>query len=146
MKLQDQVIRIEQAKGLQELGVTADSYFLYYEYKRNGATHCEFNYAPALTEVTNEYPAFTASDLSGLLPNHIAGDELGSLIIQHNITTKKHKQWYCHYWGLTKNVVEHVYGFSMVDCMANMLIHLLENKLITPEQVNISLTSQTTSI
>lgn len=146
MKLEHQCCTVEQAKRLKELGVAQNSYFCYahtvkkVHWSFNGETtewEPEYNEIPILAETSSaqfdglpQYCAFTVA-------------ELGEAIKLHGLYTSINTVslgWAVH----------HVNGYTDFDfprgdsnsreteaeARADILIHLLENKLISAEEVN----------
>lgn len=146
MDIQKQCCTAQQAERLRELGVAQNSYFCYaHDVKKmhpsfNGETtewEAEYNETPAFMEVGSAsfdglvyYCAFTVA-------------ELGEAIKLHGLYTSINTVF--HGWA-----VHHVNGYTDFDfprgdsnsreteaeARADILIHLLENKLISAEEVN----------
>lgn len=115
MKLQDQVCTLEQAKRLKELGVIAKSLF-YHEH----LFHVSWRISQGPDGSFPIYSAFTASELSVMIDwNYVSV----AAPYEEDID-----------WSMfTKSVVT---SPSLVDAMTKVLIHLLENNIITAEEVN----------
>lgn len=115
MKLQDQVIALEQAKRLKELRICQDSYFLLGEETGRIVETWLIE-----GQEDNFYSAFTVAEMGVMLP---AG----------------YDTMYCTNDGWRGYDLD---GKDMCDskpfktARAAMLIHLLEIKVITPEEVN----------
>jgi len=124
MKLEDQVCSLELAKKLKELGVKQESLFRWNE---GDGIEDRLEYIPAFSNKTHELvSAFTVAELGEMLPGNTSG--------LYFVTQKglMGNSWYVD--ALT------VVGHSKVclttaeteaDARAKMLIHLIENKLIT---------------
>lgn len=148
MKLQDQVCTLEQGKKLIELGVI--SYGLYV-HVQNRVLPEDNNIKPKEQTgawkaygkvrdggVINYYPAFTVAELGVMLPCE-------SGIIGWEVHYNDHLGvWNCAIMDLVKwegggTIPPTAYESeeeTMAQAMADTLIHCLENKLTTPEEVN----------
>lgn len=125
MKLEDQVTNLEISKRLRELGVKQDSYFVHYKLKENE----EWNYPTESWQVEDNIRfdtlnCYTASELGELLPK-------GTSSFKGDFEWK----WECSYdcgndFHYTSG------GETEADSRGRMLIHLLEQKLITVDEVN----------
>lgn len=128
MKIQDQVITVEQAKRLKELGV------------EHSVLH-HFN-----GSVTNEawgndyYPAFTVAELLTMLPAYIT--YLDHEYVLH-ISKSREGIFECGYISIYNSLNSTFLliknGNTSSQAICELLIHLLENKTITPEQCNAAL-------
>jgi hypothetical protein len=132
MKLESQVVSLELAKKLKELGVEQDS--LFYWYLSENA-----NYDITENKYKNDYSftwsAFTASELGEIIGNSF------------NEWAQGWNDSYCQYyfqWGPrgAGSMIEGIGKSGFIDCddeeeltevnaRAKILIHLIENKLIT---------------
>lgn len=141
MELQDQVCTLEQAKRLKELGVAqGTSVFAYI--KNECFQEEDFRLRMVLMEgVTYEgydnwergclkgYSAFTVAELGAMLPQdyHTYNSEIGK-----------------DSWGAMDSCDEDValaegtsiYAKTEAKCRAKMLIRLIENKLVSVEEIN----------
>ena len=134
MKIEDQVVSLELAKRLKELGVKQESYFVW------EAPNTEWGWTDWLIVPTTEqhdlehYSAFTVAELGELLPWRIDGKD---------ITDKRRKiayfleyeaggmsVCYTHHLNVTKVLVERI-AETEADARAKMLIYLIENGLIS---------------
>jgi hypothetical protein len=142
MKLSDQVITLEQAKRLKELGIDQqNATYYFYEQIVNGKTSYPIKpmqiIAESPTIETNEelkealsgkiknevYAAFTVAELGQLLP-----DDVGN---QRYLLFDKFKGVYRSWYG--ESVFHHLHeqkSASEAQSRAAMLIYLLENKII----------------
>lgn len=134
MKLENQVVSLELAKKLKELGVKQKSLFYYAITKPNDLKPTSLEWYKDIEKVNKVLPnyieelysAFTVAELGEMLPGNTSG--------LYFVTQKglMGNSWYVD--ALT------VVGHSKVclttaeteaDARAKMLIHLIENKLIT---------------
>lgn len=123
MKLEDQVVSLELAKKLKELGVKQESLFEW-STTQNGQnislhetllpSHRNFN-----SPYYKSYSAFTASELWELLPK-TSHDKNSHILSAFKMINQR-----VGYGPLYSS------GETLVEAMAKLLIKLLENKLIT---------------
>ena len=141
-------ISIENAKQLQELGVSKDSTF----------SHCWFSgvrpdgldgaYVVLVVESRHIHPlyqsiandgteyvahAYTACELGEMLPDMFGG--FGERNGAQWLTIQKVGLWECGYSGGDRDLKSRE-SKSIADAMALMLIWLLENGRVTVEEVN----------
>lgn len=154
MELKNQVCTLEQAKRLSELGISEGSNFYYYQCmyreEEKGKIDCgswEFCAKPSYHKNSeSHYPAFTVAELGVMLPAGMQkrgrkdefvwfynGFDTDERYFNSGLNSTKSRYW-------TKKIINATK--TEAQARAEMLIHLLENKLITPEQVNASLTQQ----
>ena len=122
MKLEQQVVSLELAKRLKELGVKQNSAFWWQELQ-NGKGHLIIDTTDSFSHVC--FSAFSVAELGEMLPKKYfpSFDFLGSgknkyRVICH-VNTKKYG------WHHEKKCAD-----TEADARAKMLIYLLENKLI----------------
>jgi hypothetical protein len=119
MELSKQCCTVSQGKRLTELGVNAPSLFTYVD-SVNGHDIILSKYM--LGRVAGrDYPAYTVAELGAMLKPVMEGEVSGTNLIV-SIVSQKHG-------GKPSLAVNPLF---LADC----LIHLLESKLITPEQCN----------
>lgn len=130
MELKDQVCSLEQANMLHQLGVKKSGEF----YFRNPERPDSLKH---VTQGLYGIPAYTASELGEMLPCE-------SGIICWDVSYSDHRgEWNCRIYDLVKwleqeqkepipPVAYESEGDTMAECMADALIHCLENKLVTP--------------
>lgn len=160
MKLENQVVSLEIAKRLKELGVKQESYFYWKQYiwsktlsgkkrftlkinpnEKNfwGSNHVDKN------SVKSDYSAFTVAELGERLPNGIE-DRRGAFIGFLSMLSREDSNIEGEKWGIayvhnTQDSGEVIsifkgkdvaeYADTEADARGKMLIYLLENKLIT---------------
>jgi len=133
MKLEQQVVNLELAQKLKELGVEQESLFYYVRLDlkhweiEQGVEEYSLDYIPNKTNKITDISAFTVAELGEMLPNKIivsVGCEydlfIGILGLCWQIMYSRHDGTY--YETTDKNEA---------NARAEMLIYLLENKLIT---------------
>ena len=128
MKLQDQVITLEQAKRLKELGVETSILHHFNGEVRNEAWGDDY------------YPAFTLAEVFTMLPSCIS--YLSAEYILH-MGKSRDGLFECgyisNYNSLNGTFLIIKNGDAPTQAPCSLLIHLLENRFITPEQCNASL-------
>lgn len=126
MKLEDQVVSLELAKKLKELGVKQDAYFSWNAINYYGSKELE-RITLRKTEDSSRYSygdegeniyfsAFTVAELGEMLPSYYCShlDDDGK----------------ARCFG-GKEKIKSATGKTEADARAKMLIYLLENKLVT---------------
>lgn len=147
MKLEDQVVSLELAKKLKELGVKQESYFKYEE-RENG--HVEIYHSKPTSCAHKYYSALTVAELGEMLHPRIVIDIDSpfnsfrlhiekSFIVEYKILKIIYIANYrCDSTDVTgeeawmvRNLLDHnVYDENMSNCLAKLLIQLIENKII----------------
>jgi len=117
MKLENQVVSLELAKQLKELGFEQESLFYYVTYESGIQleTH-KFCCDCSCPEKMNEpnYPAYTVAELGEMLPD--------------KYYSKKLKNKFTMFKGL--DFVENTFSDTEADARARMIIYLKENNLL----------------
>lgn len=124
LELSKQVVSLESAKRLKELGCVQDSLFWWCIKPERGVL------IPVIETTENSTlgrrkiaSAYTVAELGEMLPKMVNGWPLHM---------EFYKGWLIYY--KYKNILEKIQSWSMSDteaeCRAKMLIHLLENKLM----------------
>jgi hypothetical protein len=125
MELSDQVVSLELAKSLRELGVKQESLFYWEEIDNtNSISYCPTGFHINFVNeglikkgILKYYSAFTVAELGELLPSHRF----------YTMRYQNKSGWRCKdnfkYAPTTKDITE-------ADARAGMLIYLIENKLI----------------
>lgn len=138
MNLEDQVCTLQQSEILYKLGVAGESLFYH--------TNSKFGILPKKSiDFSNGYVpnAFTVAELGIMLPEFIrqpvpSGKK--SLVLSHLVCFKRKEiEFIVTYQPATKGhgrKIIHQIGLSEATARAAMLINLLEQKLITPEEIN----------
>jgi hypothetical protein len=138
MKIENQVCSLEQAKRLKELGVVQKSYFQW-----NDTKHAEpyiNNSVFGESHPPIEFSAFTVAELGvmlyepekdwlGLLGNNIIGFHCSYI---HEDEMFGEEKSLCSF----PNEKDPNFLPTEAQARAEMLIHLLENDIITSEEVN----------
>lgn len=131
MKLENQVCTLEQAKKLKELGIDQETEF----YFRMGKIwHFRevtdwpnqeqlYDLIQSGAEGERIFAAYTVAELGEMLP-----------IGFYSVACADHSDWLCD----NQNYATANIGASKneAECRAAMLIHLIESKLITVEEIN----------
>lgn len=162
MKIENQVCSLEQAKRLEELGITSKSLFYWIPWKAidfDGVfigQECDKGFVHILNGEVETlgagecFPAFTAAELGVMLPEEIdhPHNEHSSYYISYGFsdTPEGGIKGRAICWYEDNDLAPHLEtlkitsGETEAQCRAKMLIELLESKLITPEEVNKRLT------
>ena len=130
MELSEQVVSLDLAKRLKELGVKQESSF-YYDYAphvNNGKPlddpiisfwrlppWCAFGNRPNKDDFVS---AFTVAELGELLPDW------------QETVKRADKDWVCIIRHKNSDINDHSFAQTEADARAKMLIHLIENKLM----------------
>lgn len=135
MELSKQVISLELAKRLKELGVKQDSVWHWVGYsdkvqgkrfgdktfeERKNSFVLERTWQPQKADYLESYSAFTVAELGEMLP-------LGAYSVKIRTIKKGLTRWTCTS-GDTKNFIEA--ADTEADARAKLLIWLIENKLV----------------
>lgn len=123
MKLEQQVVSLELAQKLKELGVKQESLFYY----QVGQIYLRSQHIdPKMLIADNgertlympefDVSAYTVAELGEMLPKQYRSWKSGD-----------DKEWICDTWASTVQRAE-----TEADARAKMLIYLVENNLITP--------------
>ncbi len=139
MKLESQVINLEVAKRLKELGVKQESVFVWMQEKpirASNAPDWRVRLASGwnLPNVFDYVYAFTVAELGEMLPEYILGDEG----MKFDLTYWKDSElWQVSYWWDEDSrrssgmKIETTMDGNEANARGKMLIYLLENSLIT---------------
>jgi hypothetical protein len=126
MKLEEQVVSLELAKKLKELGVKQESLFYWKSFYTGDAVLVTGK--PQKSNKYNSYSAFTVAELGEMLPWLVEVAEQGYFL---NMVKNGKKEWQWDVWyELDDDILESVEAESEANARASMLIYLLENNLI----------------
>ena len=126
MKLEQQVVSLELAKQLKELGVKQDSLWKW-RLAGNLGWQVERHMSPVTVE-KKQYSAFTVAELGELLPQYIGkGNDHGHLHI--SLGTREVGKWTVGYANYEKSCSDILDEKNEANARAKMLIYLLENGL-----------------
>jgi len=124
MKLESQVVSLDLAKRLKELGVKQESVFQWVLLGGHNPPVVRYEYGSAYHALV-EASAFTVAELGEILPLDV-------------YTVKDKKGFYCwsdREWtneeGLFDDHLDPIHADTEADARAKILIYLLENKLVT---------------
>lgn len=118
MELSKQIVSLELAKKLKELGVKQESLHLWqYVYAHKGYEIDNGDLDPSMT-----FSAFTVAELGEMLPEYANVNGM-----QTWFCDKENGKWRC---GFRYNINTVQKADTESDARAKMLIYLLENKLI----------------
>ncbi len=143
MNLSDQVISLELAKKLKELGVNKASIFgwIYHEHSEGQAWACKHpepnaawyiitgsnNHKPVLWDEDNEAAAFTVAELCELLPAFINEGNYRLAIYKF---TNTYSIDYCHVDTGYTLYFSDIADKTLANALAKMLIFLIENGIL----------------
>lgn len=149
MQIEKQVISLQTAKQLKELGVKRESLFYWCvpkwdETGTNGvirdASQAKL-YGTDFTPTT--YPAYSVAELGEMLPMWISHNDLywypEILPTYSEGGTSNDERYFrvCYYsYPSSKKEMCLVNEDDLAEALAKLLIKLLENNLITPDQIN----------
>jgi hypothetical protein len=137
MKLSEQCCSLDQAKRLKELGVIGDRgtnlFFWIHlrktKYRVEWTGIADHGMMESVTDLVDYWPAFTVAELGVMLPSGydtmkitVQGEEYGWR--GYDISDQQCPP------------IEEEFYPTEAQARASMLIHLLENNLITPSEVN----------
>ena len=136
MKLEKQIVSLELAKELKELGVKQESLF---HYNKQQITKEIMMQSNKTISVTNEKTvknricsAFTVAELGEMLPNRIIGNNNKDVhTLEH---WKESGGWYLSYRDSLNKAVCSQSGNTEADARAKMFIYLIKEKLIVLEK------------
>lgn len=139
MKLENQVCTIEQAKKLLSLCISNDSYFVWGE-KDDKTPFCSEGWMFEGNE-TQFYPAFTVAELGVLLPAKMDDLKLTQWPIPANdnkayISYGMQYRWKIGDMNYGTFPIHVVFGDTEAKARAELLICLLADKKVTPEECN----------
>jgi hypothetical protein len=130
MKLEDQVVSLELAKKLQELGVKQTSYFYWwvnrYGYASENKLHVQDHIPNNPKEGWRWCSAFTVAELGEMLPVECDSGKTEEGTIAHV------KGKWVAIRDAGGDLGEKQYADTEADARAKMLIYLLENRLLEP--------------
>lgn len=137
MKLEEQVISLEYAKKLKELGVKQESLFWWDINNQQLISKAEFEwgYDEEIENIDGMISAYTVAELGEMLPALLNNKE--KVYYGYLTLTKYDKgEWEIAYnFDSLNNEIE-IDSSSLATGLAKMLIHLLENNLIKLEDIN----------
>lgn len=138
MSINWQVSSLEWSRKLKELGVVQDSIFYWMQ---NGKWDWYLSFRPTKStypDVSGGVSAFTVSELGVALPKSIPGKNRDTLFFEQgyngkgeplfNFTASETEEYYAEQIGFE--------GDTEANARSAMLCHLLENKIISLEEVN----------
>jgi Fe-S oxidoreductase len=121
MKLEDQVVSLELAKRLKELGVEQESLFYWTHCPRGiDLVHQRSRMKKALSKY--DFAAFTVAELGEMLPTRVNKSKYDMLM-----SRREGRRWFAYYTDQKTPVVS---DESEANARARLLIYLLENKLM----------------
>lgn len=133
MQLEKQVVSLELARRLKELGVRQESLFswLYADVRSGDMWYVDLTDKEHMIELP-EYSAFTVAELGKLLPKKVIWKKRKTpffLSISWDYVSNKWRYSYAN--QKANECIEMFFEETEADARAKTLIYLLENKLIT---------------
>ncbi len=123
MKLYDQVVSLELAKKLKELGVKQESLYWWTTDNLNFTDDkCTWILEPTVDSYARRISAFTVAELLDISPAST------SMLKRTDLPTKKIPRYYVETF---EHYRDQDYDSNPANALAKMLIYLLENKLVT---------------
>lgn len=145
MKLSEQVISLEQAKRLKELGIEQKS-ICYHHFQKdygfagvqeNKENHTvSFGKPPMITDMA--YSAFTVAELGVMLPP-FTYSWMGRANTYGCVSSNQEPNDDYINYSVENGQISN--GANEAECRAAQLIYLLENNLVTPAEINQRLTN-----
>lgn len=130
--LQNHVTSLELSKKLKELGVRKPSIHQWVDGEIWDLTMQSDYQTPNTVSQTEWLPAYLVSELGMMIPDGLVIGTVPNLSEDNKIT-----QWVCQsYANLYCDKIPHQVASTEADARAEMLIYLLENGLITINDVN----------
>lgn len=141
MKLEQQVVSLELAKRLKELGVKQESYWFWAKHKIiRPVAHLQDMYAVTLPEV-DYYSAYTVAELGEMLPEFINENGKEKRLSQYRAPflddVPPKTNWDIFYQftnsdlrSVCEKYPNHQSARTEADTRSKMLIYLLEKKLL----------------
>lgn len=138
MTIEQQVVSLELAKKLKELGVKQESLLYYQNYAENSivyklkhASFCINSFGENVI-FENLISAFTVAELGEMLPQYLSPETAAENEVYLTMYLSAKRDW----WMIQYTTINHLARYSQhanteADARAKMLIYLLENKLIT---------------
>lgn len=126
MTLSNQVVSLELAKRLKELGVNQESYFHWYDSKPTAQLHTGVFAGDWF------YAAFTVAELGEMLParlTEVEGVHRVARLAMEKQDTRWNVVYICAECG--GRIFEPMLADTEADARAKMLIYLIENNLVT---------------
>lgn len=145
MKIENQVCTLEQAKKLKELGVDCISLFQWRDFSRLRdnmvAPLVSYDRAvPSHASVMQVFNAFTVAELGVMLPYSVKNptDAESYYFVECEIYNENPKNIGCNSYltNFTGNIHSVKHKNTEAEARAAMLIYLLEQRLVSSQQVN----------
>lgn len=139
MKLEKQVCSYKYAKKLKELGIEQDSYWWWVAIGNDPRLIESYEYQNFKDKRDTDYSAFTAVELGELLPHSINIKFKNGKPRKYNHHWRSWRAGNKSWWNIAYsacNSYESLFqkADTEADARAKMLIYLLEQGIITPEQ------------
>lgn len=145
MELKQQVCTIEQAIKLAKLGISQTGAF---EHIKRNNKDWSIRLRPYIDTADFKllYSAFTVAELGLILPAELPaeGEHIKMLLLQCQKPWQENDKWLVGYLEINTDLdseawIYTINGMTEAQARAEMVIYLLENKLITVEACNMAL-------
>ena len=133
MNIEDQVVSVEVAKKLKEIGVEQESLF-YWRVWNDETVDCaigyeDYDFSGAGRKIVERISAFTVAELMEQLPAVIE-TKAG----RYRLTIEKYEHlWYVSYIGTAGDALETILNKKLADALGEMLIWLVERGYVEVE-------------
>lgn len=129
MNIEQQVVSLELAKKMKELGFDDYSFFTYavFDHATFIWTKKDFSLDKSTEPLLATYPAYTVAELGNMLP--------WDIVIHRDIDKGWHITFQAN--GMTEKDMQFSEGPIETDARAKMLIYLAENNLINPKDITL---------
>jgi hypothetical protein len=134
LELKDQVCYSEVAKRLENLGVKQNSYFYYVDFPGHENKPLPIDLVKCYSENVKRYSAFNVAELGEILPVRLSGDNIKYWYATGK--TYKDDPYYPEHevsYGTEEETFYLTRDNNESDARAKMLIHLIENNLVSEE-------------
>lgn len=134
MKLEQQVVSLDLAKKLKELGVKQEGHFRWHDEGKHGAVVWEDD-GMAVPLGVKTFSAFTVAELGEMLPKRIELEDCGVRLSIEAVRPFVEFEYLVKYYGEhdRNQMLSEKYDKvdkNMANALAKMLIYLLEHKII----------------
>jgi len=133
MNIEDQVVSVEVAKKLKEIGVEQESLF-YWRVWNDETVDCaigyeDYDFSGAGRKIVERISAFTVAELMEQLPAVIE-TKAG----RYRLTIEKYEpRWYVSYIGTAGDALESVLNRKLADALGEMRLWLVKNGYVEVE-------------
>ena len=129
MRIEDQCVSLELARRLKELNLKQNSLFNWHDIDSFYPCVRHEDYIP---ERSGDFilSAFSVAELGEILPRLLHKNGVGYFL---EIFKDVDENWHIKYEGYIDNKLIQIYSLNEANARAKMLIHIIENNLVTEE-------------